>query len=56
LFDRDTVASVGLLPARSPSALPFVDANPSVRVFRHALALDEISGVDSELPGRTEWT
>ncbi|KAF8330812.1 uncharacterized protein EI90DRAFT_3124026 [Cantharellus anzutake] len=34
----DTVASVGILVSR---ALPFSQSNSSVKVFRHALALDE---------------
>ncbi len=33
---RDTVASVGL----SSKTLPFYKSNPSIRLFRHALALD----------------
>ncbi|KAI9437109.1 hypothetical protein BJY52DRAFT_1130131 [Lactarius psammicola] len=33
----DTVCSVGLIPRE----LPFTASNPAVRVFRHALALDE---------------
>lgn len=34
---RDTVASVGLIPRE----LPFVANNTAIRVFRHAIALDE---------------
>ena len=34
---RDTVCSVGLIPQR----LPFVTSNTAIRVFRHALSLDE---------------
>ncbi|KAH9964161.1 hypothetical protein BC827DRAFT_1128153 [Russula dissimulans] len=34
----DTVASVGIVMGRS---LPFVGSNTTIRVFRHALALDE---------------
>jgi len=37
---RDTVASVGY--ANSIPTLPFVSTNPSIRVFRHALSLDEV--------------
>jgi len=37
---RDTVASVGLLYGRN---LPFTMSNEAVRVFRHALSLDEVS-------------
>lgn len=36
---RDTVASVGILNRRT---LPFVGANNMIRVFRQALALDEV--------------
>ena len=36
---RDTVASVGLIYGRN---LPFTAANSAVRVFRHALSLDEV--------------
>ena len=35
---RDTVGSVGVIPHPS---LPFVQSNDAIRVFRHALALDE---------------
>ncbi len=35
---RDTVGSVGVIPH---SSLPFVQSNDAIRVFRHALALDE---------------
>lgn len=38
-FDRDTVASVGHF--HSPT-LPFVGSNDMIKVFRHALALDEV--------------
>jgi uncharacterized protein (DUF2235 family) len=41
LMDRDTVASVGILTARS---LPFVDVNTTIRVFRQSLSLDEVRG------------
>ncbi|KAI0308354.1 hypothetical protein B0F90DRAFT_1682100 [Multifurca ochricompacta] len=34
----DTVASVGVIMGKS---LPFVDVNTTIRVFRHALSLDE---------------
>lgn len=34
----DTVASVGVIASRT---LPFTNSNSSIRVFRHALALDE---------------
>ncbi|KAF8598007.1 hypothetical protein BDV93DRAFT_512826 [Ceratobasidium sp. AG-I] len=34
----DTVASVGAL---TPKFLPWIDYNPSIRAFRHALSLDE---------------
>lgn len=34
---RDTVASVGFIP----HTLPFTSSNRSIRVFRHAVALDE---------------
>ena len=37
---RDTVASVGLLMARN---LPFTTANTTIKTFRHALSLDEVS-------------
>ena len=37
---RDTVASVGLLYGRN---LPFTTNNDAIRVFRHALSLDEAS-------------
>ena len=43
LSDRDTVASVGFLVSRS---LPFVTVNTTIKVFRHALALDEVSTSD----------
>ena len=43
LSDRDTVASVGFLVSRS---LPFVTVNNTIKVFRHALALDEVSMSD----------
>ena len=43
---RDTVASVGLLYGRN---LPFTTNNEAVRVFRHALSLDEVR-VDLLLP------
>lgn len=36
-FNRDTVASVGIVP----HYLPFVKNNTAIRYFRHALALDE---------------
>ena len=39
LIDRDTVASVGVIMGRS---LPFVNTNTTIRVFRQALALDEV--------------
>jgi uncharacterized protein (DUF2235 family) len=41
LMDRDTVASVGIIMARS---LPFVDVNTTIRVFRQSLSLDEVRG------------
>ena len=34
---RDTVASVGVIP----HTLPFTRSNKSIRIFRHALSLDE---------------
>ena len=37
MFNRDTVASVGIVP----HYLPFVKNNTAIRYFRHALALDE---------------
>ncbi|KAF8594721.1 hypothetical protein BDV93DRAFT_611738 [Ceratobasidium sp. AG-I] len=37
----DTVASVGAL---IPKFLPWIDHNPSIRVFRHAVSLDERRG------------
>ncbi|KAI0287716.1 hypothetical protein BC826DRAFT_1178252 [Russula brevipes] len=37
-FNRDMVASMGIIGSR---ALPFIDVNENIRVFRHALALDE---------------
>ena len=39
LIDRDTVGSVGVIMGRS---LPFVNTNTTIRVFRQALALDEV--------------
>jgi hypothetical protein len=39
MINRDTVASVGLIMSRS---LPFVEVNTTIRVFRQALALDEV--------------
>jgi uncharacterized protein (DUF2235 family) len=36
---RDTVISVGLIMGRS---LPFVDSNSAIKIFRHALSLDEV--------------
>ena len=39
LSDRDTVASVGIVMGRG---LPFVGSNTTIRVFRHALSLDEV--------------
>jgi uncharacterized protein (DUF2235 family) len=41
---RDTVASVGYL--YSPRTLPFVGTNHMIKVFRHALALDEVRTVN----------
>ena|SRR5258708_4635636 len=41
--DRDTVASVGFLVGRK---LPFVSVNTTIKVFRQALALDEVSTSD----------
>jgi uncharacterized protein (DUF2235 family) len=38
---RDTVASVGILNRRT---LPFVGGNNTIKVFRHALSLDEVCG------------
>lgn len=39
VFDRrDTVGSIGMI---IPRTLPFVDTNNSIRVFRHAVSLDE---------------
>lgn len=40
---RDTVDSVGILWGRT---LPFTAGNKAIRVFRHALALDEVSLTD----------
>ncbi|KAF8595456.1 hypothetical protein BDV93DRAFT_548795 [Ceratobasidium sp. AG-I] len=37
----DTVASMGSIV---PKVLPWIDFNPSIRVFRHALSLDERRG------------
>lgn len=37
---RDTVASVGVLTGRS---LPFTTTNTTIKTFRHALSLDEVS-------------
>ncbi|KAI0295035.1 hypothetical protein BC826DRAFT_968627 [Russula brevipes] len=37
-FNRDMVASMGIIGSR---ALPFIDVNENIRVFRHAIALDE---------------
>lgn len=39
MINRDTVSSVGLVMSRS---LPFVEVNTTIRVFRQALALDEV--------------
>ena len=39
---RDTLARVGYL--RSPE-LPFVGSKDMIRVFRHALALDEVRAI-----------
>lgn len=36
---RDTVAAVGVLMIRT---LPFTNFNSSIKVFRHALSLDEV--------------
>jgi uncharacterized protein (DUF2235 family) len=36
----DTVASVGVMIERT---LPFTDSNSSIKTFRHALSLDEVS-------------
>jgi len=38
---RDTVASVGVIMGRT---LPFTNSNTSIKTFRHALSLDEVSG------------
>lgn len=38
----DTVASVGVIASRT---LPFTNSNSSIRVFRHALALDEVRSI-----------
>lgn len=38
-YCRDTVASVGLLRAKT---LPFTTANTTIKVFRHAVSLDEV--------------
>lgn len=35
--NRDTVASVGIIPKR----LPFTKSNTAIKIFRHALSLDE---------------
>lgn len=37
---RDTVASVGVIMGRT---LPFTNSNSSIKTFRHALSLDEVS-------------
>lgn len=37
IYRRDTVNSVGLIPRR----LPFTMSNTNVRIFRHAISLDE---------------
>jgi len=60
----DTVASVGLIV---PRTLPFSQSNSSVKIFRHAMALDErrvkfipslwkLSGVEKDLAKNSEWT
>jgi uncharacterized protein (DUF2235 family) len=36
----DTVASVGVVAAKT---LPFTNSNTSIKTFRHALSLDEVS-------------
>ena len=38
--DRDTVASVGVLTTKN---LPFTTTNTTIKTFRHALSLDEVS-------------
>jgi len=43
LIYRDTVASVGVIMGKT---LPFVDVNTTIRVFRQALALDEVCADD----------
>jgi hypothetical protein len=40
---RDTVSSVGVVMSR---ALPFTNSNSAIRMFRHALSLDEVSFPD----------
>jgi T6SS, Phospholipase effector Tle1-like, catalytic domain len=37
VFHRDTVASVGIIPR----TLPFTASNSAIRIFRHAVSLDE---------------
>ena len=39
LYNRDTVASVGLLMSKT---LPFTTTNTTIKTFRHALSLDEV--------------
>ena len=47
---RDTVASVGLIRHKT---LPFATSNDNIRVFRHALALDEVCLLLSQILDRS---
>ena len=42
---RDTIASVGYV--YSPATLPFVGTNHVIKVFRHAVSLDEVRTYDT---------
>jgi hypothetical protein len=39
LINRDTISTVGLIMSRS---LPSLEPSSSIRVFRHAVSLDEV--------------
>ena len=43
---RDTVSSVGVIMTRT---LPFTTANTTIKTFRHALSLDEVCSVHSDV-------
>jgi hypothetical protein len=43
MINRETIMSVGVVMGRS---LPFVNVNTTIRVFRHALSLDEVRDHD----------